>query len=455
MKTIFSFFVTFIFLQISFAQGPYTEAQRRKDQAKLDSICKKSPSSCLYFEDLIGKKSVFRNHAPRRIVHTNKICFNKKVEYFAIQNGKSSIGCYYINTRDGYVAYFLDDVARSCAGMNNPQPGFSMIITSKIGESFTFRIDNRGRKTFLAQMPIENIPYGGYTNFVLKNPAMLQDPEREPFTNENLPTLGYVIEGIRDSSVKYLFSSYHAQRIPLKDYIGAFGTGYYADEHGNTLICLSIQSPETSVSITKITDVNECFDGSRFDDEKMTETQTTEELLDKKEEALDYYANSATTETCAAANALLAHKRQMLNKERAYNDYIKNGGNVHNREGLRLGTLAHDAKNHVITSHLEVEKKICELENSESSSNSKQLKIACLQTASNQLKELKNAMENIDSRNGTNYAIAANEKNKLYLKKMKEIDTNCNVKKGQIQKNPFEDGAKKMGEQLKEMIKRK
>ena len=38
---------------------------------------------------------------------------------------------------------------------------------------------------------------------------------------------------------------------------------------------------------------------------------------------------------------------------------------------------------------------------------------------------------------------------------MKEIDTNCNVKKGQIQKNPFEDGAKKMGEQLKEMIKRK
>ena len=96
MKTLFSFLVTFIFLQISFAQGTYSEEQRRKDQAKLDSICKKSPNSCLYFEDLIGKKSVFRNHTPRRIVHTNKICFNKKVEYFAIQNGKSSIGCYYI-----------------------------------------------------------------------------------------------------------------------------------------------------------------------------------------------------------------------------------------------------------------------------------------------------------------------------------------------------------------------
>ena len=45
MKTLFSFLTTMFFLQITFAQGPYTEAQRRKDQAKLDSICRRSPTN--------------------------------------------------------------------------------------------------------------------------------------------------------------------------------------------------------------------------------------------------------------------------------------------------------------------------------------------------------------------------------------------------------------------------
>ena len=107
MKTLLSFLTTMFFLQITFAQGPYTEAQRRKDQAKLDSICRRSPTNCSFYGELIGANSVFKNHVPRRIERNRKICFDKKFQYYSNSYGKVMRGCFYINTKDGYVAQFM------------------------------------------------------------------------------------------------------------------------------------------------------------------------------------------------------------------------------------------------------------------------------------------------------------------------------------------------------------
>ncbi|MCI3936996.1 hypothetical protein MQX03_07280 [Chryseobacterium aahli] len=466
MKTIFTFFITFLMLQIFVAQGTYTEEQRRRDQTKLDSICKKSPNSCLYYDDAIGPKSVFRNHAPRKINRTQKICFDKKLEYMATINGKTKRGCYYMNSVTGYVAQFLTNLNESCNGMNNPQPGFEMMITSKVGESFTFKINKRGERTFYAEMPPEGVPYGMSTNFVLKNPRALSLDYREPFTNLNLPTLGYVIEGIGESSTKYLFGVYHAQRIPLKDYVGAFGTGYYKDGMGNTFICLAVESENNFVKIEKITDVTECFDGSLFKDGVEEALQSNEETIREREKDLDYQDNLEYGKTCEATTALVQHKRQVLNKEKSYHNFIKSGGNPNSKDGLRLGAMAQDVTDQVVTHRLETEKRICAAEysiqvasreyNGAKAKERASKKIACYSIAVKQLDELQKSLTAINVRHGSNYAKALAEKNMLYLSKMRSIDTNCNQDKaGNTKKNPMEDGAKQLGEQLKEMIKRK
>lgn len=465
MKTFITILFTIISLQFTFAQATYTEAQRKKDKAKLDSICKKSPSNCLYYSGVIGANSIFKRLVPRRIVRTSKICFDKKFEYFTVINGKSSSGCYYMNTRDGYVAYFLDNNNNSCDGLQNPQPGFDMIISSKIGESFIFRISNRGVKTFMAEMPIEGVNYGGQTNFVLKNPAHLMSDQREPFTNDNLPTLGYVLEGIQESSVKFLFSPYHALRIPLKDYVGAFGTGYYADSHGNTLTCLSVQSPGSAISITKITDVSECFDMSGYSDGTAQSIEENEQSINNRKKGLENEAENAEGNFCNAAKTLNMHKTQVLNAELAYNKYVKSGGNPMSKEGIKLASKAQDVRNEVIKHRLETELKICETERDIQTAPSRnstasqvatyQKKLACYNDAVKDLTNLETALKDIDAREGNYYAKALPQKNVLYFQKMKNINLDCNFKKGKLQENPMNKGANEIGDKLKEMIKRK
>jgi hypothetical protein len=464
MKNVLFIFIVFL-MQISFAQGIYTEAQRKKDKSKLDSICRRSPSACLYFGDVIGINSIFRKLTPKKIDQNSTICFNKKFHYMATNHGKTMRGCFFINTNLGYVAMFMSNLDESCNGMRDPKLGFDMMIISKVGESFIYRINKRGKKTFMAQMPPENVDYGRPTNFVLKNPNALTLTYREPFTSENLPTLPYVIEGSSNSGLRYLFGGYHAQRIPLKDYIGAFGVGYYKDGMNNTFICLATESENQFVKIEKMEDVNECFDGRGFGDEMAGLIADNDASISEKEKRLQKQADSEGDKNCEAVAALIQHERQILTKEKILNDFVKNGGNINSKQGLKLASAAGDVIDQVIKHRLETEKGICsqqysmlmnDKENNKKLKERAQKKLDCYKIAVNKYNDLQKELEKIDAKNGNNYTKAVSEKNMLYLKRMKDIDSDCNQdRNGNIKDNPMDEGAKKLRAQLQEMIKGK
>lgn len=453
MKLLIFVFTLFL-CHMSFAQGVYTEAQRNKDKAKLDSICRKSPSTCLYYGDIFGRNSIFRNHTPKKIEPRQRICFNKKFHYMSTNNGKTTRGCFYINTETGYVAMFMSHLDESCKGMGNPQPGFDMMIISKVGESFIYRINKNGKKMFMAQMPPENITYGGQTNFVLNKPSALGLAYREPFTNQNLPTLAYKIEGSGNSSLRYLFGAYHAQRIPLKDFIGAFGLGYYKDSHSNTFICLAMENKDHFVKVEKIENTNECFDGSAFGDMIAEGLIQNEAIIKDKEKRLNEdKGNSDFINECGAAKSLEAHKKQMLEKEKRLNIFVKNGGNIHGQEGLKLAAKAQDVIDQVITERLNVEIRLCKLKNAKFRNDI--AKRECLNLSIPLLNVLIKELEGIDAKHGTNYAQASAEKNILFFRRMKDIDVNCNFNRDGSKNTKFEKGAERLGEMLKEKIKRK
>ncbi|SFB68428.1 hypothetical protein [Kaistella jeonii] len=465
MKSFLTLLFAIIFVQFTFGQGTYTESQRKKDKAKLDSICKKSPNSCLNYAEVIGVNSVFRKYAPRKINKTQKICFNKKFEYISTIDGKTTRGCFYINTITGYVALFNTDDRNTCLGMTNPVPGFDMIIASKIGESLTFRINSRGEKFVYSQKPLENIRYGGSINFVVKNVNSLLSNFREPFTNQNLPTLPYFIEGITASSAKYLFGPYYAQRIPLKDYFGVFGLGYYTDGMGNTFISLAVESIDQFIKVVKITDVNECFDGSKFKNGDEENIATNEQSINDRKKGLENEAENASGNSCNAAKTLNLHKTQVLNTELIYNNYVKGGGNPMSKEGLKLGSKAQDVRNEVIKHRLETELKICQTEKNIQTAPSRnstagqlstyQKKLACYNDAVNDLSNLEASLKDIDARQGSNYGKALAEKNVLYFQKMRDINLDCNFKKGKLQENPMNKGANEIGDKLREILKRR
>ena len=157
----------------------------------------------------------------------------------------------------------------------------------------------------------------------------------------------------------------------------------------------------------------------------------------------------------------------MLDKEKNLNNFLKAGGSAQSREGLRLGAMAMDVIDKVVTDRLELEKRICSQEYSlyiynNNSGYGEKLKtiannkIQCYNIAINQLNELKTQLEQINARNGTNYAKAISEKNLHYFKKIKDIDLNCNFDKdGKKKTTTMDAGAQKLRDQIQEIMKRR
>lgn len=436
MKFLFCFLLGLILLGELSAQT-YTPTQRRQDSLRLDSLCQRQPNNCMLFGDMIGSNSVFRNHVPKIITANATICFDKKFHYYANVNGNEVRGCYYVNTTDGYVAQYLSHIDESCNGMDNPQPGFDMMIVSKVGESFLYRIDQRGNRTFTAQMPLDGVVFGGQTTFVLNNPDAIDQDYRELFTDQNLPTLPYRIEGSSSSSLRYLFGLYQGNRIRLQGYLGAFGTGYYKDESGNTFLCLASEAPDNYIRIDRIEDVAECFDGSSFSDEMEEIREANNQIIADKEEDIAYRSQSGNVDDCEARDLLLEHEKRMLDKEKRANELLNNGANLNTVESQRIISDSGDPMNLVIKDILELQIRICGLENSNyriqnepgfgGSIQNNNVEIGCLNTAITNLRNLEGQMNVIGNQNQNSPGVALGKKSTLYFQTMSTINANCNV----------------------------
>jgi hypothetical protein len=418
------------FAVVSFAQGTYTQAQRRKDSLLLDSLGN--------FWDLRGPNRVFANLQPKPLLPVSDICFNKKITYYTNVNGNTRTGCFYINTKDGYVAMFYNNYEESCKGINSFEPGYDMVIVASSGSSIHYRMDKRGKKTYFTEPPlITDIDRSNPTEFIYKNPNYTGF-YREPFTDQHLPTVPYVINGSPASSTRYLFGPSFPRTIKLKNYLGAFGLGYFDETGGSTYICLAMEAPNLYVRVDKIEDVAECFDGSQFNkNERQEREQEFEKKLAKDRQRIE--ASEKTLEnagsTCATdvQKEILKHKKLILEKEAKLEAYMKTGKSItdpRNIEGQKILASAGDAKDKVILKRLEYEQQVCNVDYSIkiSKKNYPRNSIAklearkeCLFNTVEKLKKLEMEMTEIDRSKGYNYAKAIQEKNMLYFRGLQGI----------------------------------
>jgi len=422
-----------IFFSISFAsfsQSKYTPEQRLRDSLRLDSLGS--------YWDLRGPNRVLANLNPRPIPPVSDICFDKKITYYANARGRQINGCFYINTKDGYIAMFYNNYEESCKGMNSFESGYDMVIISKLGSSIHYRIDKRGKKTYFTEPPMTDMDRTTPTEYIYKN-ATYTGFYREPFTDQHLPTVAYVINGSSNSSTRYLFGPSFPRTIKLKNYLGAFGVGYFEDfNSSSTYICLALESPDLYVRVDKIEDVAECFDGSDFKkDERQSIIDEERERITEKEKKLDQQKESVSKSgnTCVARQQKIELKKEILKKEKAANEYMATNKNIsdpRNIEGQRIIAAASDTKDRIILLRLETEEKICDVDyslwiyakNYPTRSTAKLTsRLQCLETSVEKLKAVEDEMTAIDNRNRNNPAKATREKNLLYFKSTKGL--NC------------------------------
>lgn len=298
------------------------------------------------------------------------------------------------------------------------------------GESYLYTIDQKGNKYFSATPTVVDLD-GLMTTFLVRSPTHLRNQEYTKLSDHNYPTLKYTIGESSAGGVYSLFSPHFEAEIKAKDYLGAFGTGYYEDFYGNTIISLALDSnPDNIISINKIVDVAECFNGSSFVDQITQAIDTENQIIERNQQRLDE-KTFASDAPCVSKTRLLNLEKEMLIKEKKASNLLKPNGGKYSERELEILAKGNDVKDQALKSKYEAEIKVCNL----MASNNRidmlpenkirnVTKINCLNNVVRELNILIDELDEIDNGVGTQSKKML-EKNKLYYARMNTIKLGC------------------------------
>lgn len=461
MKKSIILLLVFAFSSLVYSQR--TSAEDKKVQKKLDSLCRKSPSLCAGYGMLVGRRSVFYDLKETHLKPKERHCFDKKINYRGLINNKPVEGCYYVNTNDGLIAK-RDDSNNSCLGLSDFSPGYKMSQYSMLGDSYIYEIDRRGNKKFRIAPLMEDWEEDYNTTFILGDYNAFRNGEAEKLTDQHLPAYQYKILESTQGSAYFLFAPYQAEKIPVHDYLGMFGTGYYKDQYGNTVMCLLMQSDlQNYIRIEKITEVNECFDGGDFQDMKEENGNVEREISNRNQQVLNDRLNDASvSKSCSEAKVkLVKHEKIMLEKEGRATE-LANSGNKLSPEDLTSLFSGNNVMDEVEKKILAMRVKLCELNDNISSplSSPKEKQkyaeeISCIESTISKLNTLKAELQAIyEKYPPKEKGKVAIEQNTLYFSRINQIDLGCNAgKNGQIKSIP--DVKNPSNVDIKKLIKKK
>lgn len=441
MKQSLYFLIIFFGIIQGYNSQTYNASQRKKDSLSLDSLCKKNPVNCGIYGELVGTNSIFRNLEKEELKPKETNCFNKKIHYSGIVNHKPVEGCYYVNTQGGLVAKFANR-EMSCESLTEYRRNTEIEMFSMRGDSYLYSINEKGFKYFRA-IPFNSINDGQSTNFVVKSKSSLENHLYTKLSDHQYPTLKYTIKESSAGATYSLFAPVFESIIPVRNYLGAFGTGYYENQYGNTVISLLMDSDsENYIAIQKIIDVAECFNGSSFENETEQAITNETEIIERNQQSVEKQMRSTDNIPCPARNELLALKKEMLKKEQKAVNTLKTTGGRYNETEMQNFAKGNDVIDQTIKHKLEAEVKICVLEYSNRQNVSAEykakniIKINCLRNSIAQLNGLLNELHDIDASN-RNLSQKMIDKNQLYITRLQTIDLSCVVdRNGEIKPIP-------------------
>ncbi len=433
----------FLFVLIPFfvfSQNRNSE-QEKKDKKRLDSLCKKNPSICVDYKMLVGRNSVFYDLKEKELKPKENHCFDKKINYRGLVNNRPVEGCYYVNTNDGLIAR-REDRNKSCNPLTDFERGYRMTMFSMLGDAYIYEIDNQNRKSFRIVPSSENV-IGTGTTFSISDYESFRSGNAEKLTDHHLPAFQYKIQESTQDAQYFVFAPYQAEKIPVMDYLGMFGTGYYKDQYGSTVICLlMISDVQNYIRIEKISEVNECFNGSSFNDLAEEAGNAEEEISQRRQEDFNERMNN-NSGGCAARTQLLTQERKMQDKsDRAMS--IAKSGKPHSQADVDALLDGNNVLDEVELQILKLRVKLCSLQEAISSPNTSpeskahySTEIGCINSSITKLKALKSELEAIKIPNPKEKGKVLALRNKHYFTRIGQIDLGCNAnKRGGIKKVP-------------------
>jgi hypothetical protein len=371
---------------------------------------------------MVGKNGALAELKPKTLNPNSKFCFDKRFWYTTNISGKIIKGCFYLNTKDGYVGVNGNMKDSNC-DMNTNDPNFLFTVyTKKDGQGMGFTVDKRAGKQLLKiPMRLPN-PTGKFVKRHGRN-----EGERRQFTELSLPTWAYYDPATGDypkTTFRYFYGNGYPIDGNLKDHLGMFGLGFYLLGE-ETVLCLSQEKDDKFTTIDRLENVNFCFDGTNFKDEIAAavreETQMIED--DKKQIEESQQGIISNNSYCKDFHQrILDHKAMILKNREAANKLMERHAPVNDPENQRIIASAQDPVNEAIRLRLETLADQCDanytltkIATTDAQRKRAKDRINCLQERINALIELEDKLIKINEENASNPAQGQLKKSVYYM----------------------------------------
>lgn len=204
-------------------------------------------------DTILGENGIFKRFKAKEIIEGQSLNFNLKIEYSGNdKQGKSLNGNLYINTKYGYVGIAPTKDFVFDANVKK----FTFMVFSNSLQNFTFRTDNKGRKSLMF-MPFN--PNNKKEKLDIKK----SDANPKTFSQFNLKSFAYSNENGATNGLRFFTDSSLSNSSKFSNQIGYAGLGFY--QVGNkTILCTSIEIGNSNFTIDKIESVNETLNTSEF-----------------------------------------------------------------------------------------------------------------------------------------------------------------------------------------------
>jgi hypothetical protein len=381
---------------------------------------------------MVGKHGVLYEMKPKRFEPASKICFDKRFWFSTNITGRVVKGCFYLNTKDGYVGMSNARRFVDCE-VNINSLDLDFLIISKMGQNVAYTNDKREGKRYMS-IPIR-IPPPPQKR--IKKHGRI-DGERRRFTDMSLPTWAYydpLVGTFPKTTFRYLYGPNHMDEGYTKNYLGNFGIGFM-DVQGETFVCLSQEMDDKFTTVDRIENVNFCFDATAFKDGDAAAIQIGEEVVADTRQDLDERESELAKSDSYCVEferRILEHDQSIAKKEEKALELQKSGLNMMNKAHQRIIAESQDAIDQVIKSRLKLLGRQCDarytldkIADTEGKRKRAKDKINCLQIDIDKLTALEEELARIDKANPNNPTKAMADKNVLYMRNRAASRSACN-----------------------------
>jgi hypothetical protein len=315
------------------------------------------------------KVNVFEKPGDAKPFHPNdRICFDYKVNYKGVFNGRSASGCFLINTQSGAVLSFgFDQPYQSDCKYNLQDKNFNAYLTTLKGNTYSYfnSVENipNSRNTQLKHYvrtgnTEPSSPENIYNKKMFYHKGDFKEFTRELKGRKYTSNDGISVYILIDDNFPDAFESYQL--------LGAYGLGFLETSKGNFLV-LGYAAGKTESDITTFKKVagSVCFTAAGFRKEEQTRTRvaTTNTEIEANEINKQIGKAKVSSSSCAALKVKFyeEQKRQTEQKKEMLEYLSTNRVNAKNQNDMQRAYGKYDSFATYLLMRLEAEYKICDI----------------------------------------------------------------------------------------------